>query len=417
MPTLEQSQNQASQPIDQSFLISPADLAAKKAKWLQEGYTEAEADDMAKMLGRLSEIQDIEKSLIGQGEDHWKKNPAELERAEKAYEAERAAIKARREEIKRSLAGREEPKPEIEQAKPLKNLAEGLEGRDIGEFLDDIERLVQDHASKTGFNFKSPWSFNSYNDSSSFEFLLFRDEPVYLPDSLIDINSPDYSKTLYDGTSFKGLSTLRRLLKGKKFVVVLEAKIDPPVRRIFLEVIDSKNDDPKIFKEFNDKGEDSIIESTGLRESEGYKVGDRLRLKWEGDRARKSWLRRFKVAQANQMGNSLKIVGFDKKGRVVIEDEIRGEGVFVEPVDVVRGCYEHIPVNPVEFSGYKVGDLFKARNIPRIGALSDSVDLQKAKEIKLISYVHNECQLQLDGDPHSTTVVDLAYMDCFEKIN
>lgn len=433
---------------DQSFLLSTEDLAAKKAKWLQEGYTEAEADEMAKMFGRLSEIQDIYKDSLKPGED-WPDDPDEkakfLEQAER-FEQEKVEIGKRREEIKRSLAGREEPRSEVGQVGSPENLIEGLEGRDAEEFLAEVEAILLDYASKTESDIKEPdvWLFESYNDSSRFKFSLLGSTPINFSIKLIDVSkdSPEYTKTLSGKASFKGLDTLRRLLKGKKIIVVCESNLvaNPPWREIYLQVVNPKKDDPKIFV-FNvepGQGRQSSVESTGVQELGGYKVGDRLKIKLEENWAKRGWLRHYKPAREDLRLQELKIAGFDRKGRVIVQMVAGGEA-FVEPVEVVKGCYDHVPMDEPgeeiftdlaghkieagkrqEYLDYKVGDLFTViKRGTRPYALTDHVEIREAKEIRLAGFTlyREGVILELNGDPNTVSVIDMAYMDCFDKIN
>lgn len=101
----EQPQTPIAPTPDQSFLLSQQDLAARRAKWREEGYTEADADEMVRMLKRLSEIQDAYKDSL-KPDEYWTTHPDEkaefLEQAQK-FEEEKAEIGRRREELREEL--------------------------------------------------------------------------------------------------------------------------------------------------------------------------------------------------------------------------------------------------------------------------------------------------------------------------
>ena len=289
MPTLEQ-QNQIP-ASDQSFLISPADLAAKKAKWLQEGYTEAEAGEMAKMLGRLSEMQDMYKDAH-KPDEYWLAHPDEktefLRQAEE-FEKEKAEIGVKREELRLKLKERKKPKPRVRKGNKTESKAEkkmeNLEGRDPKKFLTEVFGWIEGRFSGNSQPRKFVWMLDDVNGTVAMCDLGYNPMPPMYVDKVYKKIHNGKRDLPFDAANvtrrFDGLESLLSYLGDKKVISLIESR-EESIPGTGLTIDDNwwyiKIIEPKTFPHVWGSVK---VETNGVTEVEGFslKVGDSLKVK------------------------------------------------------------------------------------------------------------------------------------------
>lgn len=334
MSTLEQQDQIPTAP--DSLLLSPEDLTAKQAKWQAEGYGDEDIAVLTKMLKKLSEMQDFERSFIAQGEEYWKEHPEELKVAEqkrKEYEEKRKRIKYRRETIRNTLTERNRTGWKIEQDDNGLGVWEGHDPEKLlTKVFDWMKHMVPDKAADID---NLCWAYGGgyVNLGMSYWFggipRAYIDRKVKKDSDLPDVkyNWPEQGS---------GLEDLLEKLKGKK-VLSLIADGDHWEGEWLLKIIEPKKGEPKVFNHLNG----TSIETDGMTEKEGFpfKVGDCLKLKSHADGYSDNTKKAIREAKV------IKVVGFvseegENEKYVVIQ--LDDSGVFTSSCSYAEQCFEKI---------------------------------------------------------------------------